>query len=522
MILRNQCGKRLSTLPALVILGSSPLQYETNPQAKAELLQKRFFLLPPDADLSDITAANYPTPIKVDQITITEVHQAIMRPAPFKAPGPTIIPNIILQHLALILSPLLQRIFNSSSELGYYTKLFRNSVTISMQKSQKDDYTHVKSYRPIALLDIIGKVLELILAKRISALAEIYHLLPKTHFGRRRNTSTEHAVQYLVEKTYAAWAQGKEASALTLDVTGVFDNVSHPRLIYNLRKRQLDPKMIAWIASFMQDRTTIVKTTECSTDPIHIRTEIPQGSPLSPILYLFYNVDLLEICSSFSTQLTVGGFIDDTILLATGSSIEENCEKLKESNRLCIDWAKKYVSKFDPSKYQLVHLSRKRNTDINWELVISGNHIIKAQKSGILLGVEIDNQLKWKNHLERIKIRASKSITALSCLAGSVWGGRLKTIRLLYQSIIIPQLTYYCSVWYPPPNELGHRKYVLKSLQSIQGRVLKVVTGAFKATSLPALDIEAFVMPIRQRLDKLFCESLLRIVSSQLYETIVT
>lgn len=138
------------------------------------------------------------------------------------------------------------------------------------------------------------------------------------------------------------------------------------------------------------------------------------------------------------------------------------------------------------------------------------------------MGVEIDNQLKWKPHLERIKMRASKSITALSCLAGSTWGGKLKTIRLLYQSIVIPQLTYCCSVWYPPPSKPGHRKYVLKNLQSIQGRALKVVTGTFRATSLPALDIEAFVLPIQQKLDKLSCESLLRIVSCQRYETIVT
>lgn len=73
-----------------------------------------------------------------------------------------------------------------------------------------------------------------------------------------------------------------------------------------------------------------------------------------------------------------------------------------------------------------VHLSRKRNTNINKGWFLDGNHTIKAQKSGILLGVEIDNQLKWKNPLDRIGIRASKSITTLSCLAGSVWGGKLK------------------------------------------------------------------------------------------------
>ena len=76
-------------------------------------------------------------------------------------------------------------------------------------------------------------------------MAKIHHLLPKTHFEGRRNASTEHTIHYLVEKTYAAWDQEKEASALMLDVTGAFDNISHSRLIHNLRKRRLDPQMIA-------------------------------------------------------------------------------------------------------------------------------------------------------------------------------------------------------------------------------------------------------------------------------------
>ncbi len=193
-----------------------------------------------------------------------------------------------------------------------------------------------------------------------------------------------------------------------LDVTEAFDNVSHSRLIHNLRKRRLDPQMIAWIASFVRDQTTMVKTNECSTNLVHISTGIPQGSPLSPILYLFYNADLLEIYSSSSHQITAGRLIDDTVLLSTGPSIAENCQKLKETHQLCVDWAKKHPSKFDPSNYQLVHLSRKWNADINRDLTLDGNHTIKAQKSGILLGVEIDNRLKWKNHLNRIKIQASK------------------------------------------------------------------------------------------------------------------
>ncbi len=116
--------------------------------------------------------------------------------------------------------------------------------------------------------------------------------------------------------------------------------------------------MIAWIASFVRDRTTIVKTNKYSTNLVHISTGIPQGSSLSLILYLFYNKDLLEIWSSSSHQITAGDFIDDTVLLSTCPSIAENCQKLKKTHQLCVDWAKKHTPKFDLSKYQLVFITK--------------------------------------------------------------------------------------------------------------------------------------------------------------------
>ncbi len=204
--------------------------------------------------------------------------------------------------------------------------------------------------------------------------------------------------------------------------------------------------MTPWIASFVRDRTNLVKRNECLTNLVNNSKEIPQGSILSPILYLFYKVDLIKVFSSSSHQITEGGYIDDIVLLVTVPSIKKNYQKLKKTHRLFVNWAIKHESKSDFSKYQLVHSSRKQNIDINRDLTLDGNHPIKAQKSGIVLGVEIDNKLKGKHHLHRIKIRASKSITAPSWLDKSVLDRRFKTIKLLYQSIVIPQLTYFCSV----------------------------------------------------------------------------
>ena len=128
-----------------------------------------------------------------------------------------------------------------------------------LRKPDKDDYTQPKSYRPIALLNTLGKALEAIVANRLAYLADTYHLLPKQHTGGRKLVSTDHAIHLLLQRIHGAWSEGKMASLLLLDVSGAFDNVSRPRLLYNLRKRRVNHALVRWIDSFLRDRSTIIK-----------------------------------------------------------------------------------------------------------------------------------------------------------------------------------------------------------------------------------------------------------------------
>jgi len=109
-----------------------------------------------------------------------------------------------------------------------------------------------------ALLNTIGKILESVVAKRISFLMEEHSLLPRTHTGGWKHTSVETAIQLLVEKTHAVWKKTGSwmATILSLDAEAAFDNVSHMRLIHNLRKRRIPTVIALWIKSFLGNHTT--------------------------------------------------------------------------------------------------------------------------------------------------------------------------------------------------------------------------------------------------------------------------
>ena len=186
--------------------------------------------------------AQYVGPIVLNahRLGRSEVIDAIMATKPMKAPGPDEIPNKALQAAASLLSSHLTNVFNQSLSLGHCPAHFRRSTTIVLRKPGKDDYTVPKAYRPIALLNTIGKIMDAVLARRLSYLVETEEILPDLHIGGRKKLSTEHALHAIIERIYAAWntGRGQVASLLLLDVSGAFDNVSHQRLLHNLRSRR--------------------------------------------------------------------------------------------------------------------------------------------------------------------------------------------------------------------------------------------------------------------------------------------
>jgi hypothetical protein len=158
----------------------------------------------------------------------------------WSAPGPDGFTNGLLKALRETLTLYWISLFNVCLAIGYHPERFRQARTIALKKPDKLDYTVVGAYRPIALLNITGKILESIVASRLSVFVEKYQLLPDIQIGARPGRSTASALELLTKQIYIIWKYGgdnggsKIITILFFNIKNVFDKISSRRLIYNL------------------------------------------------------------------------------------------------------------------------------------------------------------------------------------------------------------------------------------------------------------------------------------------------
>jgi hypothetical protein len=156
----------------------------TNNSEQAEQLLTTLFPPLPE-NIEDEGDRPQRQPVPMPKLTMEEIECCLMKTKPWKAAGEDGLPAGVWRQVWPAVSESVRQLFQTSLDTGTVPRQWKIAEIIPLKKPNKDDYTMAKAWRPISLLSALGKLLEAVVAERISYAVEPYGLLPANHFGAR-------------------------------------------------------------------------------------------------------------------------------------------------------------------------------------------------------------------------------------------------------------------------------------------------------------------------------------------------
>ena len=257
-------------------------------------------------------------------------------------------------------------IVKAAIKLGIHHPSWKQALIAVIPKNNKQDMALPKSYRPIQLIECLGKLVEKIVVHCIYYDIGKYELMLFNQFRGCSNSSYLNADLSLTHDILTAWKKGLISSFLAMDIKGFFDHVDHACLLDVLTHKGFPPNIFQWVSSSLQDRFVRVQVDDHVGDPHPQIVGVPQGSPVSPVLTCIYSSTVLEelnlhpIFYQSDTQLLPIGprtYIDDFGFLAISDDLETNTLLLHKSLDRAVNTLTRIGMSIDPDKCDLMHFS---------------------------------------------------------------------------------------------------------------------------------------------------------------------
>jgi len=264
--------------------------------------------------------------------------------------------------------------------------------------------------------------------------------------------------------------------------------------------------MVEWIGDFCTGRHASVTVGRFELEVAEIEyAGIPQASPLSPLLYVFYNADLVE--RSIDGQGESIGFVDDFNAWAVGADEEETTAAIQNTILPHTKrWARQSGATFEADKTSLIHFTKRAETDDS--VAVQLNKIaILPQQSVKVLGVTLDKKLAMDEHLSSVIKKGTRACLSLQAIKGT----RPAQMRQLFRSCVLPITDYAASTWYGP-GKVGVVRLV-NALEKVQRLGARLITRAWNKVALPILEAEACLESTKERLERKVSAHVTKLIS---------
>lgn len=403
---------------------------------------------------------------KLQEITVKEV-KAMIKQLPNSSTGPDNIHNRCLKNHTKLLVQHLTQLFNVILDIGHIPSMWKKANIILLLKPKKDKQ-QPSSYRPISLLSCIGKLLEKIIKQRLTLEVERRHILPAHQAGFRSKKSTLYNIirleRYAHEQLHGPRGK-RHASVIFFDIKAAFDSVWHDGLIYKLNDLKIPRYLLRYLVAFLYNRTATIEMENILSRTFQLNSGTPQGSPLSPLLYIIFTADSM---TGIPQHTEHGLFADDTALWTSSNSIASLSLRLQQSVDAFGCWCKSWKLRLQPTKTEMIHFSVHPRKKYKHPVTVKvENTIIHPIDAARYLGVIIDKQLKWRNHLQHIETKVAPRISLLRYLSKAAKEANPRTMINIYKSIIRTVIIYGYPVLLTANDKIWER------LQIIQNRAIR-------------------------------------------------
>ena len=234
----------------------------------------------------------------------------------------------------------LEIIFNRYLETGMFPNDWKKGNVVPAFK--KCDKQILKNYRPISLLPVCGKIFEKLIFNEMFKFFIENDLISRNQSGFKPGDSFINQLLSITHDIYKSFDCGYEVRGVFLDISKAFDKVWHDGIIFKLKQNGISRKLHKRLHDFLVNRKQRVVLNDQVSSWANVKSGVPQGSILGPLLFLIYINDLPKGLSSNAKS-----FADDTLFSVIHDSSttrnELNDDLLKLNN-----WAYQWKMSFNP------------------------------------------------------------------------------------------------------------------------------------------------------------------------------
>ena len=413
--------------------------------------------------------------------------KAISKSKPSKALGPDHLAPIHLKHLSYYTIDRITKLYNNIINHNIIPNSWKTAKVIPVLKPNKDPNQHT-SYRPIALLSPLAKILESIIHTIIKP-----HLpqCPHQH-GFKPKHSTTTALHSIIDPIIRGFNQKQppqRTALIAIDFSQAFDTVNIYTLINKIIHNTTIPNILKkFIGNYIHGRQGYTSYNNHNSK-IHIfKTGVPQGGVISPVLFNLY---LSDIPTPTNPRIHLTSYADDITITASHSNYRTAETILQPYLNRITNWAIDNNLKLNTGKTQTTlftpdpaEYSKSLNLSIN-------NDLLATNPFPIILGLNFDPKLTFSTHIKYTKTKAYKTIKIYKALTGSSWGKHKDTLLHTYKTITRPILEYACSTWAPIISSTNNNH-----LQIVQNQIARIATGHTADTNNNIVNLEAKLLPI--------------------------